>query len=101
MTSDWIFRIHVCLATQFINYAIRNMEKYRTKDIAEAGALIVHEQRLVSVDRQEHVCWFVFENTQECKNLTQLFYFDELLVSVRSYHEALKRLKSLIFMKQK
>ncbi len=72
-------------------------EYYKTKDLAEAGALIVKKQQLVEIEREGKTCWFVFQNGQECQRLSNEFFFGELLLNARDYYEALNRLKNRIF----
>lgn len=72
-------------------------EYYKTKDLAEAGALIVKKQRLVEIERDGKTCWFIFGNKQECEKLSKQFFFGELIVNAREYYEVLNRLKNRIF----
>jgi len=72
-------------------------DDYKTKDLGEAAALIVKKQRFIRIDRDGRICWFVFENRQECERLSSDFFFGELLVNARELQEAIKRLKHRIF----
>lgn len=72
-------------------------DDYKTKDLGEAAALIVKKQRFIRIDREGRICWFVFENKQECERLSSDFFFGELLVNARELQEAIKRLKHRIF----
>ena len=72
-------------------------DDYKTKDLGEAAALIVKKQRFIRMDRDGRICWFVFENLQECERLSSDFFFGELLVNARELQEAIKRLKHRIF----
>jgi len=72
-------------------------DDYKTKDLGEAAALIVKKQRFIRIDREGRICWFVFENKQECEMLSSDFFFGELLVNARELQEAIKRLKHRIF----
>jgi len=72
-------------------------DDYKTKDLGEAAALIVKKQRFIRIDRDGRICWFVFENLQECEMLSSDFFFGELLVNARELQEAIKRLKHRIF----
>jgi hypothetical protein len=71
--------------------------EYLTRDIGEAASLIVKKQKLIRIDRDNRICWFVFENIEECKKLSSDFFFGELLINARDYYEALGRLKNRIF----
>ncbi len=70
---------------------------YKTRDLAEAAALLSSDGILLKVERQGGVCWFVFDQQEICGSLANKFYFGELLVSARTYHEAIARLKNMIF----
>jgi len=72
-------------------------EQYKTKDLAEASMLIVKRQKLISVEREGRICWFVFSDKRECEQLSNDYYFGEILVSARDFHEAMSRLKGRIF----
>jgi len=71
--------------------------EYSTKDLGEAGALIVKSQKLIRMDREGKTCWFVFEDKEECEKLSNQFFFGELQVNAREFYEALGRLKNRIF----
>ena len=72
-------------------------ETYKTKDLGESAALIVKNMKFIRIDREGRICWFVFENKQECEGLSSDYFFGELLVNARELQEAIKRLKHRIF----
>ena len=72
---------------------------YKTKDLAEAGVLIIKKQRLIKIDREGAICWFIFSDKLECEKLSNLFFFGELLVNAKDYHQTLSVLKNRIFSK--
>ena len=72
-------------------------DSYKTRDIGEAGALILEKQRLITIERREKICWFVFEDKNTCRELSNKYFFGNLLVSAREYKETLDRLKNRIF----
>ncbi len=72
-------------------------EIYRTKDLAESAVLIVQHQRLIQVEREGRICWFLFEDKETCEQISNQFFFGELLVNARDYHEATQTLKNRIF----
>ncbi len=71
--------------------------EYKTRDLGEAGALILEQQKLTTIERQEKICWFVFEDKNTCQKLSNKYFFGNLLVSAREYKETLDRLKNRIF----
>ena len=76
---------------------ITNKNEYYTRDIAEAGILVVKKQSLVRIDREDRTCWFVFNDKEKCEQLANRYLFGELLVNAREYYEVLNRLKNKIF----
>lgn len=76
------------------------IEIYRTRDLAESAALIVQQQRLIQVEREGKVCWFIFEDKNKCGEISNQFFFGELLVNAKKYHEATQTLKNRIFNSQ-
>lgn len=81
-----------------INPMLRIQTKaYETKDLAEAAALVVSNQKLIHIKREGSVCWFVFEDEEKSQELSRQYFFGKLLINAREYSEAMKRLKNLIF----
>lgn len=72
-------------------------EGYKTKDLAESAALITKGQKLISMEREGKICWFIFENKKECEKLSSDFFFGELQVNAREFYEVIVRLKHRIF----
>ncbi len=70
---------------------------YRTKDLSESAALLLSKQRLIDIQREGKVCWFVFEDKQRCEQISKEFFFGEYMVNAREYHQAITRLKNRIF----
>ena len=74
-------------------------EYYKTRDLAEASALIVKGKHFIKMERESKICIFVFENKKECEILSNKFFFGSLSVDARSYYETITRLKNRIFAK--
>ena len=75
-------------------------EFYKTKDLGEAGVLIIKGQQLSTIEREGGgICWFVFSNKNECEQLSNKYYFGEILINARDFQEVTKRLKGRIFAK--
>lgn len=72
-------------------------EFYKTKDLAEASTLIVKGQQLSTIEREGRVCWFVFINKKDCEELSNHYYFGEVLVNAKNFHEVMSTLKGRIF----
>lgn len=76
---------------------IYQTEIYRTKDLSEASMLIVKRQKMISLQREGRICWFIFANKEECERLSHEYYYGEVLVNALEFHEAMSRLKGRIF----
>lgn len=74
-----------------------NNQEYKTKDLAEATALVSTGNNLLRIDRDGRICFFVFENRHDCEIISNKFFFGKLLVNGREFYEAMIRLKSRIF----
>lgn len=72
-------------------------QEYKTKDLAEATALITTGNSLVGIERKEKICFFVFENKERCIEISNKYFFGDLTVNARNFHEAMVRLKNRIF----
>jgi hypothetical protein len=72
-------------------------QEYRTKDLAEASALITTGNILVRIERENKVCFFVFDNRTNCQAISNKYFFGELSVNARNFYEAMVRLKNRIF----
>lgn len=73
------------------------IEIYKTKDLAEASFLLTKGKRLKLIEREGRVCWFAFEDRQDCENLVNQFWFDNSTVPAKSFYEAMQTLKKRIF----
>ena len=73
---------------------------YKTKDLAETAALIVKKQPLINIEREKSICWFIFNDIETCQRISNTFFFGDLQVNAREYHDAITRLKNRIFSKR-
>lgn len=76
------------------NHIIR---EYKTRDYAESSVLILKNQKLLRIEREGKTCWFIFEDEKACKEISDQYFFGELLLNAREFKEAMDRLKSRIF----
>ena len=72
-------------------------QTYKTKDLSISAVLVLRKIKLIKVERQEGICWFEFEEKEQCENLASQYLFGEILVNAREYEETIKRLKNIIF----
>lgn len=71
---------------------------YRTKDLGEASALANYDKiKLVRLDYdKEGFYWFVFNNANLAKAVSQTYWFGNLMQDVKKYNESLQNLKDMI-----
>ncbi len=72
-------------------------QEYKTRDLAEATALITSGNSLIGIKRDGKVCFFFFENKEKCIEISNKYFFGELTVNARNFYEAMVRLKNRIF----
>lgn len=72
-------------------------EYYKTRDLAEASFLFTKNQKLISIEREGKICWFIFENKHECEELSDQFWFQDALIPSKSFYESIQTLKNRIF----
>jgi hypothetical protein len=70
---------------------------YKTRDLAESAVLLVCKQHLIQIQRVGKICWFIFEDQQACAKISSDYFFGELLINAREFHQAITRLKNRIF----
>lgn len=72
-------------------------QEFKTRDLAEATALITTGNSLIEIERNGKICFFVFENKEKCNEISNKYFFGELNVNARNFYEAMTRLKNRIF----
>jgi len=86
--------------TLFLFMTNNQTDNYKTRDLAEAATLIVKGQQFLTILREGNICWFVFGNKDVCEQLSNQYYYSEVLVNARAFHEACSRLKGRVFAKE-
>jgi len=74
-----------------------NDGEYKTKDIGECSALVTSGQKIINIQRDGKLCWFVFEHTNKCEEISREYFFGNLQGNLRQYNEAMNVLKNRIF----
>lgn len=72
---------------------------YSTRDLSEASMLLVKNQKLLKLNREGNIVYFMFDDKLACEKLSGEFFFGECLVNAKSYYEAILTLKNRIFSK--
>jgi hypothetical protein len=74
-----------------------DLDVYKTKDLYEASLLYCKKLEFKGMKRDAQVCWFKFGNKIECKRLSEDFWAKKARVDAKSYSEAVRSLKDMIF----
>ena len=70
---------------------------YITRDLGESAALLIKGKKLINHNWVGKICWFYFEDEEKCKEISSEYFFGELLINARVFHEMETRLKNRIF----
>lgn len=73
------------------------MEKFRTKDIYEASALIAANAALLTLEADSGFYWFVFEDSDTCLKISNSYWGNKLRVLAKDYADAIRSLKDRVF----
>ena len=73
------------------------MERYKTKDIYEAAALVAANLTMIGLEADSGFYWFVFENATPCRKISNDYWSNTLTVKAREYADAIRTLKDRIF----
>ncbi len=76
---------------------MNKITEYKTRDLAEASALITKGQEIKRIEREGVICYFIFNDGETCKELSNKFFFGKLQVNAREFYESMNRLKNRIF----
>jgi len=77
---------------------MENKDKYKTKDLGEAAALVCKSAKLLGLQKENDFYWFVFSNTRFCEEISNKYWFsNDLLVNAKTYQDALRTLKDRLF----
>lgn len=71
--------------------------EYKTRDLAEASAFIANGQEFKRLEREGSICYFIFDDIETCKEISTKYFFGDLQVNAREFHEGMNRLKNRIF----
>ncbi len=73
------------------------MERYKTKDIYEASALVAANLTIIGLEADSGFYWFVFESATACRKISNDYWSNSLTVKAREYADAIRTLKDRIF----
>lgn len=75
------------------------MEKnyYKTRDISECAVLLIKNQHLLSFERIGKICWFYFAEPTKCKEISNNYFFGEILVNAREFEQIRQKIINRIY----
>jgi len=76
---------------------MENRDKCFVKDIYAASALFAEGKKLLRLQRDGKLFWFVFENKEECEQSLNKYWSGESSISMRVYADAIRTLKDRLF----
>lgn len=80
-----------------INDSEKQKDEYRTKDLYEAAFLYSNNARLVRLDEEGRQYWFVFNEIERCKELSNSYWSGDGVVKAISLVDSIRKLKDRIF----
>lgn len=75
-------------------------KEYRTKDLGLASAILAKGIKLLRIERESDICWFIFNET-DATPVAENYWSGELQIDAKSYNEAMRTLKTRIFSQSK
>lgn len=75
-------------------------DEYLTKDLGEASAILASGVKVLRIQRELNVCFFVFDKSLATP-VSEKYWSGELLIDAKSYNEAERSLKTRIFSQSK
>lgn len=72
-------------------------EQFLTKDLHLAALFYAKAVPFVTINRSGRLCWFVFDDKEQCLKLQQEFFAKTVDVNAKAYADAVRTLKDLVF----
>ena len=73
------------------------MQEIKMKDLYLSAFLCAEEMVLKRIERENGICWFVFEKTNQSDGLVDKFWSGEAICNVKAFTNAIRTLKDRIF----
>jgi hypothetical protein len=73
--------------------------EYLTKDLGEASAILASGVKVLRIQRESGVCFFVFDRLP-ATSVSEKYWSGELLIDAKTYNETERSLKTRIFSQQ-
>ncbi len=70
---------------------------FATRDLYLSAVFYSIGIKLIKVDRQGRLCFFIFEDKDKCNNCQQQYFAKELQVTAKDLIDAIRTLKDLVF----
>lgn len=73
------------------------VEFYKTKDHVVASLLYATGQTLESTEWQNGVCYFIFEDINECEDIISKYYKGLINLNAKAIFDGIKTIKSILY----
>ncbi|MGI5841534.1 MAG: DUF5659 domain-containing protein [Patescibacteria group bacterium] len=71
---------------------------FETRSLDESSFLLAKGKVLESIEREGQICWFIFQDKEECEKLARQYRFGiSYDIKARDFYEAIQTIKNLIF----
>ena len=70
---------------------------YRLKDMYLAAYIYSQGVELKGIERLGKTCWFIYADKGLCEKLASLYWSDQAEAKIKSFVEAIRSLKDIIF----
>ena len=70
---------------------------FKTKDLYEAAFLYADRRKLVRLERDGNIFWFVFADRETCERVSLAYWQGEIDTNAKEYADAIRTLKDRIF----
>lgn len=79
---------------------MKTKDCYTSKDLAESSFLLASGIRLIQIDNEDGIFWFVFADKSTCQRLADSFWLGKATVNAQALCNAMRTLKDVIFRKR-
>lgn len=70
---------------------------FKTKDLYEAAAMYASAIPLITLEFDNKQYWFLFEEQEKCRKLSDEYWRGTLMVNAKGYADAIRTLKDRVF----
>ena len=79
---------------------MNDLSSYSTRDLGEATALLTSGCVMKDLQWQANKAYFVFDDAEHCKELSQQYFFGGLSLTAKFFYENLRTIKRKLYSEQ-